>query len=58
MKKHHTGIQGSIDLIKSNPDIFYLIGFYTFYNGSMLTAPVDFLTTAYTEIFKKFRPIN
>lgn len=64
MKKHHTGMQGSINLIKSNPDIFYLIGYYEKCNWNMFGSQswwsnnFDELTIAYMELFKKFRPIN
>lgn len=64
MKKHHTGIQGSINLIKSNTDIFYLIGHYEHNNWGMWGSQsgwninFDAMTTYYANLFYKFKPIN
>jgi len=63
-KKHHTGFQSSIDLIKTNPDICYLIGSFcsTWSNsffGSQRPSFIkyDEMTEKFMDEFSKFRPI-
>jgi hypothetical protein len=62
MKKHHTGIQGAINIIKSNTDIFYLIGHFENSGWNMWGGQsghyinFDKTTSFYYDLFYKFKP--
>lgn len=63
-KKHHIGFQAAIDRIKSNPDIYYLIGTFSAtwssgFFGSQTTSfmQYDNITEKFIDEFNKFRPI-
>ena len=59
-KKHHIGFQAAIDRIKSNPDIYYLIGGFSSMWSSDFTASYiqyDSITERFIDEFYKFRPI-
>ena len=64
-KKHHIGFQAAIDRIKSNPDIYYLIGTFSAtwsssnFFGSQTTSfmQYDSITEKFIDEFNKFRPI-
>lgn len=63
-KKHHIGFQAAIDRIKSNPDIFYLIGTFrnawssNFFGGQTTSfIQYDSITERFIDEFNKFRPI-
>ena len=58
MKKHKIGFQDSINLIKINPDIFYLIGHFTSNLGyGTWFCGYDETTNEFIEGFSKFKPI-
>ncbi len=59
-KKHHIGFQAAIDRIKSNPDIYYLIGgFSSMWSSDFTTSYIqyDSITEKFIDEFYKFRPI-
>jgi len=63
-KKHHIGFQAAIDCIKSNPDIYYLIGtFSAVWSGGSFGSQTtsfmqyDSITERFIDEFNKFRPI-
>lgn len=63
-KKHHIGFQSSINLIKTNPDIYYLIGSFCatwsssnfFGSQSPSFIKYDEMTEKFMDEFNKFRP--